>query len=105
MSASDDRGRLGPENLAELEHLLAEVWDRPGLSTRDRRLLVLGVIAGQGRSELAEGQFAEALENGELTREELGEVVLQLAFYAGWPKTTSISRGARAAAKTVLGDE
>ena len=105
MSASDDRGRLGPEKLADVEHLVAELWNRPGLSTRDRRLLVLGVIAGQGRSELAEAQFAEALKNGELTREELGEVIVQLAYYAGWPKTTSISRGARAAAKTVIGDE
>jgi 4-carboxymuconolactone decarboxylase len=104
MSASDDPGRRGPEKLADVEQLVAELWNRPGLSMRDRRLLVLGVIAGQGRSELAEAQFAEALRNGELTREELGEVIVQLAYYAGWPKTTSISRGARAAAKTVLGD-
>ena len=80
-----------------IDHLFAEIWDRPGLSIRDRRMLVLGVTAGLGRADLAEIQIVGALRNEELTREELGEMVLHLAFYTGWPCATAIHSAVSAA--------
>ena len=93
-----------PMHVETIDHLFGEVWNRPGLSTRDRRLLCLGVIAALGRADLAETQFVGALKNEELTREELGEVLLQLAYYAGWPNASAMSQGAAAATKRVFGD-
>lgn len=107
----DDRGfaelfdEQRPESAAYIadtaEHLFARIWNRPGLSKRDRRLLAIGVIAAHGRADVAETQFAGALLHGELTREQLGEVVLHLAYYAGWPQGQAMHSAARAAAARV----
>ena len=90
-----------PFTTETIDHLFAEIWDRPGLSIRDRRLLVLGLTAGLGRADLAETQIVGALRNEELTREQLGEMVLQLAFYAGWPCATAINSAVSAAVARV----
>jgi alkylhydroperoxidase/carboxymuconolactone decarboxylase family protein YurZ len=90
-----------PYTLETIEHLFGDIWSRPGLSIRDRRLLVLGVTAAHGRADLAETQLVGALKNGEFTREELGEIVLQLAFYAGWPCAQAVGRAAAAAVARV----
>ncbi len=103
----DDRGFA--ERLADLppesapyseetvDRLFAEIWNRPGLSVRDRRLLTIGVTAALGRADLAEVQFVGALTNGELDRAQIGEVILHLAYYAGWPNAQAMHRGATAA--------
>ena len=78
-------------------HLFADIWSRPGLSVRDRRLLVIGATAALGRADLIEVQVKGALENGELNKAELDEIVLQLAFYVGWGNSTSVMRGIQAA--------
>jgi 4-carboxymuconolactone decarboxylase len=94
-----------PYTLETLEHLFAEIWSRPGLSVRDRRLLVVGVTDGLGRADLAETQMVGALRNGEVTPAELGEIVLQLAFYAGWPCGQAMQKAASAAVARVAGEE
>ncbi len=64
--------------------LFGEVWERPGLSKRDRSLVtVAALIAGYRTNELP-FHLGRALDNG-VTRDELVEVVIHLAFYAGWP--------------------
>jgi 4-carboxymuconolactone decarboxylase len=64
--------------------LFGEVWERPGLSKRDRSLVtVAALVAGYRQNELP-GHLRRALDNG-VTREELVELVTHLAFYAGWP--------------------
>jgi alkylhydroperoxidase/carboxymuconolactone decarboxylase family protein YurZ len=80
-------------------HLFGEIWSRPGLSIRDRRLLVIGATAMLGRSDLIEVQVFGALVNGELDKASLAEVSLQLAFYAGWGNTTAVNTGIDAALK------
>jgi alkylhydroperoxidase/carboxymuconolactone decarboxylase family protein YurZ len=69
---------------ALLEQLFAEVWARPNLDIPRRRLLVMGVLAAQGRFEPLGLQFRRCLATGELTPEELDEVVLHLTHYVGW---------------------
>jgi alkylhydroperoxidase/carboxymuconolactone decarboxylase family protein YurZ len=78
-------------------HLFADIWSRPGLSVRDRRLLVLGATAMLGRADLIEVQTFGALANGELNKAELDEALLQLAFYVGWGNATAVQSGFRAA--------
>ncbi|MBG0830987.1 carboxymuconolactone decarboxylase family protein [Planomonospora sp. ID67723] len=69
-----------------VEHLFAEVWSRDGLSMRDRRLLLLGLLVGQGLDDEAGVQLDAVLRTGELTPDELREVVIFLTHYAGWPR-------------------
>lgn len=64
--------------------LFDDVWQRPGLSPRDRSLVTVAVlIAGYRQNELP-FHMKKALENG-VTREEIIEVITHLAFYSGWP--------------------
>jgi 4-carboxymuconolactone decarboxylase len=64
--------------------LFGEVWERPGLSKRDRSLVtVAALVAGYRINELP-FHLQRAVENG-VTRDELIEAIVHLAFYAGWP--------------------
>jgi 4-carboxymuconolactone decarboxylase len=72
--------------LAEISDtvIYGDVWERPGLSKRDRSLIVVATLLALGREKQLEGHLARALQNG-VTKEEIGEVITHLAFYAGWP--------------------
>jgi 4-carboxymuconolactone decarboxylase len=95
---SDSMPATDEPMLAEtVEHLFADIWARPGLSIRDRRLLVLGATAALGRADLIEVQVTGALANGELDARALDEAVLQLQFYVGWGNGTRVREGVRAA--------
>jgi 4-carboxymuconolactone decarboxylase len=73
-----------------LEQLFAEVWTREALPVRDRRLLIMGVIAGMGESMTWGIQAKAALKNGELTPEQLREALMHLAQYAGYPRAAGL---------------
>ncbi|MER6085869.1 carboxymuconolactone decarboxylase family protein [Streptomyces sp. NPDC001833] len=66
------------------EVLFGDVWERPGLSPRDRSLVTVSVLAALHRGEQLPYHLGVALENG-LSVEELSEAITHLAFYAGWP--------------------
>lgn len=68
-----------------VDHLFAQIWTRPGLSMRDRRLLLLGLLTGQGLQDVADIQIGAALRRGELSAGELREIAIFLTHYAGWP--------------------
>src|SRR5579885_1716157 len=63
--------------------LFGDVWERPGLSKRDRSLITCAVLTALYRPEQLHGHVQRALANG-LTREEIGELITHVAFYAGW---------------------
>src|SRR5690348_12677227 len=68
------------------DHLFADIWNRPGLSDRDRRLLLIGLLAGNGGADVLGIQVPAAHANGELDDTELREIVIFLCHYAGWPQ-------------------
>lgn len=72
------------------DHLFADIWSRPGLSIRDRRLLLLGALTAQGLVDVAEIQIGAALHNDELDEEQLKEISLFLCHYVGWPLGTKL---------------
>lgn len=72
------------------DHLFADVWSRPGLSIRDRRLLLLGALTAQGLVDVAEIQIGAALHNEELDEDQLKEIALFLCHYVGWPLGTKL---------------
>ncbi len=67
------------------DHLFAEIWSRPGLDDTQRRLVLIGMLAGQGRHDVLGLQLEAALTQGQLSAEELRELVVFLSHYAGWP--------------------
>lgn len=73
-------------HLAELsaDVLFGDVWERPGLSKRDRSLITVAMLTALYRSGQLPGHINRALDNG-VTKEEIGEVITHVAFYAGWP--------------------
>lgn len=66
------------------EYCWDEIWNRPGLSRRDRSLLNLGMITALGRTAELKAHVRGALNNG-MTKEELREVFLQAVIYCGVP--------------------
>jgi alkylhydroperoxidase/carboxymuconolactone decarboxylase family protein YurZ len=74
-----------------VEHLFGSVWARPGLTMRDRRLLLLGLLVGQGQQDVADIQIGAALRRGELSPDALREIAIFLTHYAGWPAGARLS--------------
>lgn len=70
------------------EVLFGDVWERPGLSKRDRSLITVATLVALYRVNEMPFHMKRALENG-LTREELIEAITHLAFYAGWPNAST----------------
>lgn len=69
------------------EVLFGKVWSREEqLSPRDRSLITVSALMASGILDRSlKGHMQRAKENG-VTKEEMIEVLTQLAFYAGWPK-------------------
>lgn len=62
-----------------------EIWGRPGLDDRTRRLLVLAITVSLGRWEEFALHVRAGLVQGGFTPDELKEVLMQTAIYAGVP--------------------
>ena len=68
------------------DHLFGDIWQRPGLSDRERRLLLLGMLTATGAADVLGIQVPAAYANGELDEEALREIVVFVSHYAGWPQ-------------------
>ena len=66
--------------------LFGDVWDCTELSKRDRSLITVAALITNGSTERS--HLARAKDNG-LSEAELKEVIIHLAFYAGWPRAMS----------------
>lgn len=67
------------------DHLFADIWSRPGLSMRDKRIMTLSVVTALGLADLAEIQVGAALRNNEMTAAELREMAIFITHYVGFP--------------------
>ncbi|GAB0117980.1 bifunctional 3-oxoadipate enol-lactonase/4-carboxymuconolactone decarboxylase PcaDC [Acidisoma sp. 7E03] len=73
-----------------------EIWGRPGLDDRTRRLLVIAITASLSRWEEFALHVRAGLSQGGFTQEELKEVLMQTAIYAGVPAAnTGFAEAAR----------
>ncbi len=66
--------------------LFGDIWERPGLSKRDRSLITVAALVALYRTNELPFHIARARENG-ISKDELAELFTHLAFYAGWPST------------------
>ena len=74
--------------------LFGDVWERPGLSKRDRSLITVATLVALYRTNELPFHLERALENG-VGRDGLVELITHLAFYAGWPTASSAAAIAR----------
>jgi len=68
--------------------LFRDLWLRRALAPRDRSLVTVSALIATGQVAQIAYHLNRAMDNG-LTREEAGEVLGHLAFYAGWPNAFS----------------
>jgi 4-carboxymuconolactone decarboxylase len=68
-----------------VNHLFARIWSRGGISLRERRIITIALLAAQGReSQLRDHLRGARLGEEPLTREEIDEIMVHVAHYAGW---------------------
>jgi 4-carboxymuconolactone decarboxylase len=88
-------GEIAPD-FADLTDrvLFGEVWERPGLSQRDRSLITVATLVALYRTNELPNHLKRAIDNG-VSRDELVEAIMHLAFYSGWPTASSAPRIAK----------
>ena len=98
VSARDQVRSFVPKLIDLTEKVVyGDVWERPGLSKRDRSLITCAALVAMNRTEQLRGHVARAIDNG-VTKDEIVEVITHMAFYSGWPTAMS----AASVAKDVL---
>jgi 4-carboxymuconolactone decarboxylase len=65
------------------QNLYGDVWNRPGLSKRDRSLVTIAVLIARNQSMPLAYYIGQALDNG-VKPSEISEIITHLAFYSGW---------------------
>ncbi len=85
MTSREAFGDFSPK-LAELtdDFLIGGIWERPGLSLRDRSMITVAILTALDRGTALAGHLERAVQNG-LTKEEIIEMMIHVGFYAGWP--------------------
>jgi len=84
-----------PLQQAALDFVFGDVWSRPGLGRRERRLVTLASVGAADAAGPRTDHVYAALASGDLTLEELGEVTLHFAVYSGWPKASEFESTVR----------
>ncbi|MBW3084114.1 hypothetical protein KEM60_00297 [Austwickia sp. TVS 96-490-7B] len=72
-----------------------DIYDRPGLDARSRQLVTLGVLTALGGCEPQLKVHIGAALNVGITRDEITEVLLHAAVYAGFPRALNATFAAR----------
>jgi 4-carboxymuconolactone decarboxylase len=88
-------GDFAPKLVELTDVLFGDVWERQELSKRDRSLITVAALVAGGNTEQLRNHLLRATANG-LTETELKEVIIRLAFYAGWPRAMSAINIAKA---------
>jgi 4-carboxymuconolactone decarboxylase len=92
ISSADDFNR--PMQELVTEYCWGAVWGREGLSKKTRSMLNLAMLSALNRPHELRMHLAGALRNG-VTRDEIREVLLQVAIYCGVPAGVDAFRNAR----------
>lgn len=82
-------GNFAPKLVSLTDDVLfGDIWEREGLSPRDRSLATIASLVAAGNIDQLNWHIPYGIRNG-LTETEIKEAIIQLAFYAGWPKAVS----------------
>lgn len=72
-----------------------EIWNRPGLSHKARRMIVIGQMVALGRWEEFNLHVRAALQSGDLDADDVKEILLQSTIYCGVPAANHAFKEAR----------
>jgi 4-carboxymuconolactone decarboxylase len=95
--AEDKRAKTVDENFGKVapgvvqyttDALFRDLWLRPGLAPRDRSMVTVSALVASGQVAQITYHLNRAMDKG-LTEKQAGEMLTQLAFYAGWPNVFS----------------
>ena len=103
-AAAETEARLGPLGSFVVDFAFGDVWSRPGLSRRDRSLVVVSILSTLNQLNQLSGHVKGAINHG-LTRTEVEEIMVQLGGYAGFPRAIDAMTTARAAMAELEGVE
>ena len=82
--------------------LFGEVWSKNDvLPLRERSIVTVSVLIAQGITDSSLKYHMETAKKNGVTKDEMAEIITQLAFYSGWPKAWA----AFGYAKEVYGEE
>jgi 4-carboxymuconolactone decarboxylase len=84
-----------PLHRIERDHLFGQVWNRPGLSVRDRRIVTIVCVSAAVDVPAMDAHVYAALASGDLTVDQLNEFTLHFAVYCGWPRASQLEASVR----------
>jgi 4-carboxymuconolactone decarboxylase len=96
IASADDFNR--PMQNLVTEYCWGAIWNRPGLDRRTRSMLNLAMLSALNRHHEFKAHVKGAIKNG-VTKQEITEVLLQVAIYCGVPAGVEHFRLAREALK------
>jgi 4-carboxymuconolactone decarboxylase len=64
--------------------LFGDIWERAGLTKRERSIATIAVNTALYRTEQLRSHLNRGIDNG-LTKEEIIEIITHVTFYSGWP--------------------
>ena len=92
--SSLSRAYASVPRLGELRNslLYRNIWERPLLSKRDRSLITVAVTQALYATNELRTHIGRALDENNVTPQEVSEVILHVTFYAGWPAAVNAGR-------------
>ena len=75
-----------------LNYVFGEVWQRPGMSDKDRRMVTVAAVGLDDTEIPIRSHVYAALKSGDVTLEEMQELVLHFAVHSGWPKASFLDQ-------------
>ncbi len=75
-----------------LNFVFGEMWLRPGLGLKERRLVTVACVAFQDAEMPIQSHVYAALKSGDVSPAEMDELALHFAAYYGWPKGSRLNQ-------------
>jgi 4-carboxymuconolactone decarboxylase len=88
-----------------LNFVFGHVWQRPGLSRRERRLITVACVGVDDSPIPIQSHVGSALKSRDLSLAEMREVILHFAAYSGFAKADALDRAATNAWERIMTEE
>jgi 4-carboxymuconolactone decarboxylase len=85
-----ETGEAGSYPDATIALAFGDLWNRSRLSVRERRIAVLTALTLYGRDDITRFHLQSALRRGDLDHDDIEELALTIAVYAGAPAATTL---------------